>query len=109
MSELTKDRVERAIAYYNVELATCIDCASVAVSSPEYADAEIRNIKTALAALDAVRWRLFGELTPTEGHWIYIVSIDGDRVDHLVTNWRGRKDNERWHAWLPFPTWEVET
>ena len=121
MSDLTKDKVERAIAEINPNPPRY----GQGIPSPEAA-------QTALAALDAVRWRNITDEQPTgDGEYPVLVKLKHTvmpevmyyvpesgcaafwrREYHYVTDELVSTDSIWWRyvdKWLPLPTWENET
>jgi hypothetical protein len=122
---LTKDKVERAIELHQRELEILNDN----LDSDERNNWELRDYisayKTALAALDAVRWRDVNEL-PEDGQMILVCFLD---YAYDVGLFRVKSDDSRidgkarihfdaygfnyWggagmRAWMPLPKWEEE-
>ena len=128
-SEPTKDRVERAIELHQRELEILSDN----LDSDERNNWELRDYisayKTALAALDAVRWRNITDEQPTGDdeypvlvklkhavlpEVMYYVPESGcaafwRREYHYVTDELVSTDSIWWRyvdKWLPLPKWE---
>ncbi len=110
-SEPTKDRVERAIELHQRELEILSDN----LDSDERNNWELRDYisayKTALAALDAVRWRDV-ETEPPETNATVLVrwkaenGVQGYKFSYFEDgNWYGNS-GYKIVEWLPLPTWE---
>lgn len=128
-NELSKDRVERAIELHQRELEILSDN----LDSDERNNWELRDYisayKTALAALDAVRWRNITDEQPTgDGEYPVLVKLKHTvmpevmyyvpesgcaafwrREYHYVTDELVSTDSIWWRyvdKWLPLPKWE---
>ncbi len=131
MRELTKDRVERAIAELKKVPTRCMDywIGAKGKPIPKYSAISQESQDTILAALDAVRWRNITDEQPTGDdeypvlvklkhavlpEVMYYVPESGcaafwRREYHYVTDELVSTDSIWWRyvdKWLPLPKWE---